>query len=193
MLHNLCKRLRVTGRHFVQFEWAFKPFHSVSFAFSPSLCFNTQVDSKAKPPFPRQTSVWWFDCKSAQNTPTRGGLSSELRTPIFVANNGAPANNDASASGELEVASSEYQSTFLEVDKDVDYVRDPSSAPPSENETGHNQDHNHDHQAERASLSGASLSCKSAFALTLFALCVSLPNSLLSFTFHNLLARTYGE
>ncbi|KAI1287313.1 Matrix metalloproteinase-16 [Halotydeus destructor] len=32
-----------------------------------------EVDSKAKPPFPRQTSVWWFDCKSAQNIPSYGG------------------------------------------------------------------------------------------------------------------------
>lgn len=42
-----------------------------------------QVDSKAKPAFPRQTSVWWFDCKSAQNTPTLG-LSADLRGPVHV-------------------------------------------------------------------------------------------------------------
>jgi hypothetical protein len=43
-----------------------------------------QVDSKAKPAFPRQTSVWWFDCKSAQHNPM--GLSSEIRTSIFLGN-----------------------------------------------------------------------------------------------------------
>lgn len=42
-----------------------------------------QVDSKAKPAFPRQTSVWWFDCKSAQNTPTLG-LSADLRSGVNV-------------------------------------------------------------------------------------------------------------
>lgn len=45
-----------------------------------------QVDSKAKPAFPRQTSVWWFDCKSAQNTPTLG-LSADLRSAVHVNNN----------------------------------------------------------------------------------------------------------
>lgn len=43
-----------------------------------------QVDSSAKPPFPRQTSVWWFDCKSAANSPYRGSLVSGPKGSKFI-------------------------------------------------------------------------------------------------------------
>lgn len=69
-----------------------------------------QVDSKAKPAFPRQTSVWWFDCKSAQNTPL--GLSAELRAPVFIGNESLVENTSPPAAS--------YSSHMLEVDKDRD-------------------------------------------------------------------------
>ncbi|XP_015790413.1 stromelysin-1 isoform X2 [Tetranychus urticae] len=43
-----------------------------------------EVDSSAKPPFPRQTSVWWFDCKSAANSPFRGSLVSGQSRSKFI-------------------------------------------------------------------------------------------------------------
>lgn len=56
---------------------------------SPSLRLDNgpiclQVDSSAKPPFPRQTSVWWFDCKSAANSPYRGSLVSGPKDSKFI-------------------------------------------------------------------------------------------------------------
>lgn len=79
---------------------------------------DTQVDSKAKPAFPRQTSVWWFDCKSAQNTPLLGGLSAELRAPVFVSNESLGDNTPPTAAS--------YSSHMLQVDKegDVEIVND---------------------------------------------------------------------
>ena len=70
-----------------------------------------QVDSKAKPAFPRQTSVWWFDCKSAQNTPL--GLSAELRAPLFVT-------NDSLAVESTSPPAASYSSHLLLVDKEHD-------------------------------------------------------------------------
>ena len=89
----------------------------VSLFFTRKL-IQTQVDSKAKPAFPRQTSVWWFDCKSAQNTPLLGGLSAELRAPVFVSNESMGDNTPPTAAS--------YSSHMLQVDKegDVEIVND---------------------------------------------------------------------
>lgn len=77
-----------------------------------------EVDTKAKPPFPRQTSVWWFDCKSAQNNPFGSmGLSEELRQPAFVGNLSSPEDIHGSPVAGLS-------SQLLEVDNDdVEFVK----------------------------------------------------------------------
>lgn len=90
-----------------------------------------KVDSKAKPAFPRQTSVWWFDCKSAQNNPSRrGGLFAGHRRPIFV---GSSAND---MDGDLMGSSSSLRAQVVEVNKDdKDWVKhgqfDEEEYPPS--------------------------------------------------------------
>ncbi|RWS30356.1 Matrix metalloproteinase-14-like protein [Leptotrombidium deliense] len=43
-----------------------------------------EVDTKAKPPFPRQTSVWWYDCKSANSANKRAGLVAHRKKPIYI-------------------------------------------------------------------------------------------------------------
>ena len=91
-----------------------------------------EVDSKAKPPFPRQTSVWWFDCKSAQANPL--GLSSDLRASIYVGNNSASASAHpqphASTEEPMTISPAGYSSHPLSVvDKealrDVEFVSSP--------------------------------------------------------------------
>lgn len=167
-----------------------------SFATCPSLSLNCITSN-------RQTSVWWFDCKSAQNTPTLG-VSGEMRRPVFV--NRATAAGSAGA--DLEAASSEFTSHFLEVDKDdIDVMHEdetnrtheservaslssssggsgdadePDAVPPShEHSSKHDHAaHDHDHSsAHAAATTGtAPLSCKTNPVLV--ALSVSLSLSL---------------
>lgn len=79
------------------------------------------MDSKAKPPFPRQTSVWWFDCKSAQANPL--GLSSDLRASIYVGN--GTHGHHASLEEPITISPAGYSSQMLQVDKDVEIVSGP--------------------------------------------------------------------
>lgn len=73
----------------------------------------------------------------------------------------------------LEPAASEYQSQFLEVDKEVEFVelnREHNDETDGGGGHEHGGSNNHKtHEAERASLSGAGRSCKTCWALLLLA------------------------
>ncbi|RWS14467.1 matrix metalloproteinase-16-like protein [Dinothrombium tinctorium] len=64
-----------------------------------------EVDTKARPAFPRQTSIWWYDCKTSNAAQKRASLFGNKK-PIYVGimhNNMEEARVSASSSNVLEV------------------------------------------------------------------------------------------
>ncbi|XP_054159824.1 stromelysin-3-like [Oppia nitens] len=58
---------------------AFKWENGMSYFFKGSQYFrfndvDFEVDTKAKPPFPRQTAQWWFDCQAASRKQKKGSI-----------------------------------------------------------------------------------------------------------------------
>ena len=85
------------------------------------------MDTKAKPPFPRQTAQWWFDCQAAsrknKKPSNRGRSGSLVKTDsksVFVGNGDNNNSNDMDyqLDSNQESSSASIDAHIVKVDKD---------------------------------------------------------------------------
>ncbi|CAG2122863.1 unnamed protein product, partial [Medioppia subpectinata] len=83
-----------------------------------------EVDTKAKPPFPRQTAQWWFDCQAASRKQKKkelrtrsGSLLKEESRSVFVGN-GDSNDMDYMADSQRTTTSASSDARIVRVDKE---------------------------------------------------------------------------
>jgi len=83
------------------------------------------VDTKAKPPFPRQTAQWWFDCQAASRKNKRpstrnrsGSLIKEDSKSVYIGNGDSNDMDYQLDSHQPSASASSLDAHIVKVDKD---------------------------------------------------------------------------